>query len=418
MAVPVGDSYSCESGGSIAAGRHTISLTTALMGDSLTDDSYGLTSFYGINGLTGGKMKLLANSGVQANTVGDMLARVDNNYLHANPGMAGLGTVGRIFVRAGTNNARGNIAIASIAATYTSLLNKLAGYAQRVVILAVPPLADAGMNATATTYNAWLANFAASNPSKFKWVDDCVNVRNADGTQKAVCFNVDGVHFVGAGVARAGASGAAAIAPELATYPSALSTHPDDVYPDYPQWFVNPTIAGASGTKDGSFAGVVANGLWVGGYGAGMAGICSIVPADVGDTNQTPWQRITLSAGQVGSRLDIASTLAGREITPSDPARLDAIAEIRVTDLDCSRIDGLSMMAQGGTGEYFVPSTAINFNESGLESKTYVLRARRPRSGSSIPASIGWHIYAGVRSAFGPAASVGTIDIRCITVRG
>lgn len=416
MAYPVADAYLAGPDGVIAAGFHRISLHTALMGDSLTDDAYGLTTFYGINARCGGKMVLLANSGVQGHTVGDMLARVDNDYTAASPGVAGLGTLGRIIFRAGTNNARGNESIASLAATYTSMLNKLAGYAQRVIILAVPPLADAGNNAAVATYNSWLASFAASNPSKFRFIDDCTTVRNSDGSQIAECFNADGIHFIPLGVARASASGGAALAADFVTYPSPLSKDAADVYPVHPQWFPNPTNAGTSGGKGGSFTGPVATGLWIDGYGSGMAGTCSIVAADAGDANQTPWQRVMLSAGNAGSRLDISATLAGRAITSIDPARLDALIEVRVTDLYRSKIDSLAVMAQGNTGEYLVPSTPIYFDDTGLDSSVYVLRARRPRAGSSTPSSIGWHLYAGVRSAF--SGSVGTIDVRCATVRG
>jgi len=418
MASPVADIVGCPSGGVIAAGRHIVSLNTALMGDSLTDDSYGLSNFYTLNALCGGQMVLLANSGISGNTVENMNARVDNDYLNAAPGMAGLGIVGRIFVRAGTNNARGDIPISSLAGAYTTLLNKLAGYAQRVIILAVPPLANANNNATAATYNAWLADFAASNPSKFKFIDDCIDCRNADGSQKADAFNADGVHFKGVGVARSAITAAAALYAELGSYPSPLSKDSADVYPAKPQWFANPTIAGTSGTKDGGFTGSVANNLWIGNYGSGMIGVCSIVAADAGDPNQTPWQRIALTSGQVGSRLEIASTLVGRAITSADPERLDAIAEIRVTNLDRDSLSSFSVLAQANTGEYLVPAAALYLDNTGTETKNYVLRARRKRSGATTPSSIGWHLYATVRAAFGPLASVGTIDVRCITVRG
>ena len=421
MASPVADSYDLPPGGGvISCGRFTaplVSLNTALMGDSLTDDAYGLTTFYGINAGCGGKMVLMANSGVSGTTVGDMLGRVNNLYTAGAPGMAGIGTLGRIFVRAGTNDARGNTSIASLAASYTALLNTLATYAQRVIILAVPPLSDSGNNATAATYNAWLSAFAAANPSQFKYIDDCTSLRLGDGSQDPVCFNVDGIHFAGPGVARAGLAGAIAMASELASAHSPLSKSAADVYPAQPQWIQNPTIVGTGGGKDGAFSGQVANTFYVGGYGAGMGGVCSIVAANAGDQNQTPWQRVELTSGQVGSRLDIQTTLIGRSITAVDPTRLDAMLEIRFVGVNRSYVDGISLMAQGDTGEYFVPSTPLFLDSSGTESKTYVLRARRKRSGSSPSISyLGWHLYAGIRANF--SSSVGFIDIRSITVRG
>lgn len=363
-------------------------------------------------------MVLLANAGISGNTIENMNSRVDNSYLNGSPGMAGLGVIGRIFVRAGTNNARGDISIASLAASYTWLLNKLAGYAQRVIILAVPPLAVTSNNNTAATYNNWLAAFAADNPTKFRFIDDCVDCRNSDGSQDPDCFNSDGVHFNGVGVARTALTDAVELSTELVSYPSPLSKDPADIYPAAEQWFANPAIVGTGGTKDGGFTGSVADGLWIGGAGSGMIGVCSIVAADAGDANQTPWQRVALTSGQVGSRLEIASTLVGRTITSTDPARLDALAEIRVTGLDRTAIDTLSVSGQANTGEYFIPAATLFLDNTGVESKTYVLRARRPRSGASVPSSIGLRLHAGVRTTFGPAANIGTIDVRCVTVRG
>ena len=227
----MGENYSCGSGGIIAAGRFVANAGAALMGDSLTADSYGLTNFYVINGANGGRMKLRANCGVASEGVGNMLSRVNNLYTDVNPGMAGLGPLGRIFVRAGTNNARSNISISSLAADYTSLLNALTTYAPRVIILAVPPLAVTANNDTAATYNSWLSAFAAATPAKFKYIDDCINVRNVDGTINASFFNVDGVHFNHLGVGQCGDDAAAAMASELANYPSPLSTDAADVYP-------------------------------------------------------------------------------------------------------------------------------------------------------------------------------------------
>jgi len=400
----------------IHGGKLSVGLNVALMGDSLTDPSYGLTTFFGINAKCGGKMVLLANSGISGNTVGNMLSRVNNSYSASPPGMAGLGSLGRIFVRAGTNDARGNIAIASLASPYTSLLNALATYAQKVIILAVPPLSDAGNNATAATYNAWLNTFASSNPGIFQFIDDCVNLRLGDGAQDPACFNVDGVHLNGTGVARAAASGASVLSSAFAGIASPLSKDVGDVYPAQPQWFVNPTMSGTGGAKDSAFSGTVATGVYVGSYGAGMGGICSIVAADAGDSNQTPWQRVELTSGNAGSHLDIQSTLSGRSITSVDPVLLDALVEIRFNALDRSRIYGVHLMGQTNTGEYIIPQTPIYLDNSGYENGVYVIRARQARSGGSSATYLGWHLYADVASTF--STSVGSIDLRCATVRG
>jgi hypothetical protein len=61
------------------------SANAALLGDSLTDDSFGLTTFTWMNGIAGGNLKLIANSGVSGDTVANMLTRVDNAW-NARPG--------------------------------------------------------------------------------------------------------------------------------------------------------------------------------------------------------------------------------------------------------------------------------------------------------------------------------------------
>lgn len=417
MASAVADTYSVVSGGTIYAGIIDAVATAALMGDSLTDDAYTLSNFYLVNGANGGKVKLLANSGVTSNTVSNMLSRVDNLYTDASPGMAGLSDIGWIFVRAGTNDARVSTSIASLSATYTNLLNKLATYARRVVILSVPPLSDSGQNAQVAPYNAWLAAFAADAPEKFLFVDDCADVRNVDNSQKSVYF-VDGVHFNRLGVATVGASAATAMASYLSGYASPLSDDAADVYPAQPQWFSNPTMAGTGGTKSSGCTGVVVNGLDIIGYGGTVAALCSVVAADGGDANQTPWQRITPSQGQAATQVSISGALAGRTPTNIDPDRLDTMVEVRLTGVDLTKVSAVTLSAQANTGEMIVPQIQLDFVNSGTATKTYVLRSNRKRNGGSTPSAI--TIYLGVlfRASFGPAASVGTIDFRCITARG
>lgn len=417
MAYPVSDSYSAASGGVIAGGRHHSQPTAALMGDSLTDDGYGLTNFYLLNALNGGVIKLLANSGVASDTVQMMLSRVDNLYTNVSPGFAGLpNDLGWAFVRAGTNNARGGNSIASISAAYTSLLNKLAGYASRVVILAVPPLAPYA--SVVDDYNAWLSTFAASNSAKFTFVDDCISMRDGSNNQIADYFNADGVHFNRLGVASAGRIAGDALSSLLAKYSSPLSDDPADKYPSTPQWFPNPTMIATGTAVGGSFPGFVADNVSIGGYGAGMAGTCSIVAADIGDTNQTSWQRIELTQGTVGSSLDVSAALSGRVITATDPEGLESVMEVRTTGIDRSKIAQLSTMAQAGTGEYFAQFVPVDLLAAGSDSEIYVLRGNRKRSSNTTPGGVNWHFYAATRSSFGPSVSAGYIDIRCITLRG
>ena len=62
----------------------------ALMGDSLTDQGYGVTPWHWQNGVAGGVLKTVHNAGVPSETVANMLTRVNNSYTAGSPGMAGL----------------------------------------------------------------------------------------------------------------------------------------------------------------------------------------------------------------------------------------------------------------------------------------------------------------------------------------
>ena len=413
------ESYAIASGEVLSGGRFYANQYAALMGDSLTADSYGLSNFYALNGYCGGKMVLAANCGVSGHTVENMLARVNSLYTDALPGMAGIAAsvgaekLGRIFVRAGTNNIRSGGVFPTASAT--SLLNALATYATRVIILAVPPVASTAGNSNSITANAWLAAFAASNPSKFKFIDDSIHLRNQDGSQIAAYF-ADDVHLNHAGVGLCGDVAGDAMASELSNYQSPLTTDPADVYPAQPQWMPNPTNIGVGGTSGGGFTGVVANSITVGSYGTGMAGICSIVAADAGDSNQMPWQRVELTAGAIGSALQLSGTMVGRTITAIDPERLDMIMEIRLNGIDLTKLASFSGFAQASTSEYLVPPTPLDLPNSGTSNRRYVLRTRRKRSAATTPAACHWYLRATVRSTF--SASIGSIDFRCISIRG
>lgn len=416
MAFPVNDSYSCASGGEIVAGRHRISAFTGLMGDSLTDEGFGLSPFYMANASLGGKLDLLSNSGWSGTTVSGMLARIALPYTNVPPGFGGLPHMGRIFVRAGTNDARGDLAIGSLAATYTILLNACATYADKVIVLAVPPLGNETHNARCIEYNAWLTTFCAANPSVFRFVDDCVNVRNVDNSIKLEYFDPDEIHFNELGTAQLAIDLAAAIGTEYSSYASPVSLDANDKYPARPQWFANPTMLGTSGSASGGFTGQVVNNLSISGYGAGMAGTCSVVAADGGDSNQTPWQRISLSTVQTDSSIWINSAMVGRAMSSVDPVGLESIIEVRFNAVPRAAINYILTYAQADTGEKLCTDQKFQLIDTGVESGTFVLRVKRRRSGSSSPSSLLWHLFIKARSTL--SGGLGSIDLRSLTVRG
>lgn len=396
---------------------------TALIGDSLTTHllGYNWSPFFWINGLAAkGAQQLVANAGVSGDTVANMLARVNNAYTNASPGLAGLSPLGLVYVRAGTNDARNNTAIASLSSGYTSLLNAIKAYCQRVIILSVPPIGPtegnfAQANARTIEYNAWLAAFAAANPSGFTFVDDSVNLRNPDGSQKTGYFNADGIHNDGRATWQQGVDGAAALQSLFNSYgyPSPLSADPADVYPAQPQWIPNHVMAGA---------GPVATGWSIGGYGSGFAMTNSIVAADVGDPNPTPWQRVSptqVGYTGAGEALLITSPMSGRSVSASDPTALDIMVEIRFNAFD-TRPFKWSRIMVFSTGSSQPITFDLDLKMGGEASITHgsvVVRHKMPRAtffteGAGVSLRWEW------ATRFAYTGSMGSFDFRCFTVRG
>lgn len=417
MASPVADSYVCVSGGVIAGGRNYVLPTVALVGDSLTDQAYGYSPFYWGNGLNGGKLQMVANSGVYGNTVANVISRINNAYDNASPGISGLPALGRVIVRIGTNDARNGTTIASLSSSYTSLLNTLASYAQRVIILSVPPLDGAyvAQNPKTADYNAWLSSLAASNSSVFRFVDDCINVRDGSGNQITSLF-IDGTHPNNAGVYQMGLDLAAALASDLASYPSPLSTSSSDVYPTQPQWITNHVNAGTGGTKGSNVTGTVANSVSVS-VGGSSSAVCSIVAADGGDANQTPWQRVNPTTGSSGGNITVSFSTSGRTMTTSDPVAVEMMVEVRFNALDMSKCGEFKAYFQsGGTAEYISPKAHLAMGNATNQTKTAVLRHKLKRAGATTPSSMLAILSLTFGTAF--ASSIGTFDFRCFTIRG
>jgi lysophospholipase L1-like esterase len=408
-------------GGASVIAPTVSSANAALIGDSLTDDSFGITTFYWMNGIAGGNLKLIANSGLSGDTVANMLARVDNNWNAATRGLAGLADLEWIVIRAGTNDARASAAIAGTLTTqYNSLMAKLAGYATNVVVLAVPPLANGAQNLLVQDYNAFLA--ANFNSGQFHFIDDCVNVRDGSNNQIAGFFNVDGIHFNEKGVYQIGVDGGAGMTPLTSGYSSPLSTDSADVYPAQPQWFRNPTNAGAGGTVGSGFTGTVANNISIGAIGTGVAGTLSKVSADVGDANQTPWQRVTITQGHTGSSVSISTSASGRSISDVDPGSIDLLGQIRITGGDATNVTQITLDMQGSTtGEHLQSARLKLLGATGIN-KTVTVRRAVPRGMTGdTPASQGganMTIEIPFAADFGPAANIGSIDFRCFTLRG
>lgn len=426
MAAAVADSYTAASGAVLYAGRvpPALSNRTALYGDSLTDVSYGeLHPWTWANARNGGVLKFVANCGRAGDTTAAALARVDNLYTAVEPGLSGLGTLGRVLLCIGANDIRGDnsgVIDSGVKADYVSLVNAMLGYASQVVVYAVAPITGSGNNVQA--FNAWLSsNFAGR--SDVKVIDDNATVNNGSGGWASGYAPVDGIHYTNAGTYRKGLDGASGLEAVLAGftgYDSPLSTDAADVYPAQPQWLQNPVMAGTGGSNAMAGGGAVATGWTVDGT-AGLNATCSKVAADGGDSNQTPWQRVAPTQVTSGSGyILVNATVASASITTSYPdpdEGLDMMLEIRFNALDGAKFSEMSAILQGNNGEYLSPGWRLAMQDSPITGTVVARQALRRRGtlSSHSSASLQFYLRAASTSFTG---AMGSYDFRCFTVRG
>jgi lysophospholipase L1-like esterase len=390
----------------------------AAVGDSLTDFAFGLSTVPWMIGANGAPLQFIANAGVSGNTIQDVINRIDNTYTEGSSsrGLGGL-TLGWVICRIGTNDLRAGLATATYLSRLATLHTRLAAHATRVIYLAVPPL-DTASNEAA--YNAGIAAFCAANASTASFIDDCINLRDGSRNQIAALFNVDGIHFNNAGTMQGGLNGAVGFAALLTSlgysYVSPLSTDAADVYPAQPQWLRNPTITGTAGTKGAGITGTVASFWDITPSGVGT-GVASIVAADVGDANATPWQRIVINTGAFPGAMQIKSVVNGRSITATDPSELEIVIEVRLNAIDTAIATRLRCFAQGGTGEVITKYAASLLLGGGSPiTDTVTLRHKFQRGTGAIQAAATFWLILDYGVAF--ASSIGSLDLRCATLRG
>lgn len=422
MATPRGKTYTVASGATVYAGRNPPPppVNLVMVGDSLTAMSYGeLHEVAWLNARAGGPLKMIANIGVAGNTVNDILSRIDNSYTNASPGMAGLSDVGWTVLRVGTNNTRGGSSINStVQGQYQSLIAKILTYSQRLIVLAVPPLGSPENGAGVGSYNTWLASYCATVPN-CTFIDSTTGVNNGSGGWVSGYTPADGIHFGGKVAQRMGADGAAAFAALLAPYgyASPVSTDAADKYPAAPQWVTNHVMAGTGGTNSiGS--GQVPTSWTVNSYGTGFSATTSIVAADVGDPNQTPWLKVdpTAVTNAASGHLQMVAALSGRTITTSDPTRLEVVIEYKFDGFDASRFSTLRAYVYGASNESISGTARLQLGDSSLTLGA-VARTALPRSSTTYS-----HSSATLKFELVPnqiySGAMGSLYVRCATVRG
>jgi hypothetical protein len=433
--------YVAVSGATVGIGRFfNPDVATALVGDSLTQNSgYELTTATWMGGIAGGVLRPVANIGVAGETTAQILARIDNSYTAGSPGLAGLASalglpkLGSVFLRCGTNDARGLNNWSGISSNFATLVTKCLTYADQVIIGSVPPITSPEANAAAKdaavqNINAGLlSTYGGGAFAGVVYIDDGAALRVGGVPSGAGIsgYFQDGVHMNYGGARRMGVAGGdllvAAYAARGYSYPLQVVTSNSDTYLSNPasqQWVDNPAMLG-SNVSSAPWVGQIVNGFAVGAAGSG-AGTVSIVAADVGDPNQTPWQRVAPTAGQTTGWTQVGIANTGRAITASDPSRMEAIVQVRFNALDVTNIRRLTFFARGNTtnNQYLLPQFWLPLGpEATTVTKTVTMRSNLPRGAGANESSIALALALEYQNTFS-GANIGSFDVRCPSLRG
>lgn len=397
------------------------------IGDSLTAGDQW-TAHHWHMGVIGAPLESVLNTGFYGQSMSGCLTQITTKSWTAQDGSPGLVSaphVGLIRLRIGTNNARGNAVIdGTMQGYYRSIIDHCLTKADYVIVYALPPVGGVTQAAAPNIagWNAYLSTLPSIYPGQVWYVDDVADLKDGSGNIIPAYYDTaDEVHISGAGQLQMVDTAAAQHAAIFANQSWASPLSDLASYPTNTNWVSNSTMTGTGGTMGGGWSGQVVTGAAVSAYGTGVAGTCSIVAADVGDTNTTPWQRITpsnMGAG-AGTSVQVMIDCAGRSYGADDPAWLEHLMQIRFNAVDGTKIHRVRMWLQAGgqmiCGEgYF----KINGSSSVTRTATYRRTRRRTSASTTVTGAQTTKAYIYITSETGGTGSMGSIDIRCPIVRG
>lgn len=423
MATPTDSSVTVAAGKRVVyGGRLPIgNIQAAIIGDSLNDPSFNISPFQWSNGMSGGRLKLIQNSAQSGTTIGYWVTAIHNSHTAAFPGLAGLPRVGVLQIALGTNNATTQAINGTVQGQYEDLIDAALGYADQLWLKALPPIANdfAAFNANVPGYNAYIESVAAAFPERLKFIDDTAPLYDPGNPGSALgsIFDTKGTHPDRHGTTLQGIAGATVFNTLLADYDFAdpCPTSALDVHPYKPQWHRNPVIAGTGGTAGTGMSGTVASNLTISGPSGGITGVCSIVAADGGDANQTPWQRVAVSATTSGQVLQIVSTALGRTITTTDPQAMDHVFQVRINGVNLDNWSRLRMWLQDAGGNRLVRDLETRLG-AGTQTRTLTMRQARGRPTALSSASATFYLQ--VDAAATASGLSGSFDFRCFACTG
>jgi hypothetical protein len=416
----------------VRAPTAAVSSTVAFIGDSITEENYGACPWVMALAMLGGSApQIIHNAGHSGQSISGLISQIDLNWIDLTGGPMGLDgmpTVGWIFLRIGTNTARGSAGSTGVPidggsqAAYDSLITKLLLHCGHLVIFPVPPIGGVSLaqNTAVPGYNNYLrSKVLADATGRLHWIDDCADLVDGSGDVIDGYFNPgDELHPYPPGQYQMALTAQDQLTALFAnqSYTSGVSTDAADVYPTTDQWVGNHLNAGTGGTKGTGITGTAPNG-WDVSCSSGAACAMSIVAADGGDSNSTPWARFTPSAGVSGGSISVDISGAGATVTSSTPVDVEQIAEIRFNAVDATAIREVYLGLQ--VDWYELPKRAriqVDGWSAGTITRTWHLRKATHRKDDNVGGSGGVrNKFAILTNAF--SGSVGSIDVRCYTNR-
>lgn len=417
------DTYSCASGGTIRGGIVSgLAGNLVVAGDSLTDIGFtGGMGGYGW-GLALARSGVLVgyNAGVAGNQIANLWARWSAD-------VAGHEHVA-VMTRIGTNNVDGNSTtnIAAFAADYQPLIDWHVTNNVPGVIHAIPP--ESGTpGAAILARNAWLSAQCAAHPGLLYFADDSIDLGDASYAYQSQYY-ADGTHMGPWGKRKQGERMAPVLQAIFGQRESRL-LDPSDQYANNPssnQYVANAHMAGTAGTKGSGVSGTVPTGWTVACSGSNTA-VASLVAADIGDPIAAPWLRIAPATAAGGEYVRVSQILTHPAFAGTLAAlkRLDLVAEVRFNGLDASKFTELASGVSSYTNGGLFPSRIhqLHLGYAQTLNDTVIVRQglQRDQGGfalQSIPAN-GLRVQFDLTAAAGGyGASPGSIDLRCVSVRG
>ena len=398
MPSPVSDSYSTASGETIFGGMFfVVPRLLVVAGDSLTSSAYPSAGFRWGMPLARSPLVMTYNAGVPNDTLDDLWARWQTDVIDKLP------DGGVIFLRIGTNS----VGDVSFNTKYQRFIDSvLSKNNLQMVMFALPPKNSSG--ATIIGHNAFISGAVAQNTSKLFYIQDSADLGDANYDHLAAYY-IDGIHMNDLGQYTQGLSMDSQISdifgeapdPRVQTNDSLLINEQSN------QWAKNPLNEG-TGTPDN----------WsVGASGVGTAVTGSIVAADGGDENQTPWFRGDITGvGDANHSVNFSTTLANPAITqPSEaPAKVRITAELRFNNLDLTNVAQLKLYAQYSSN-VFIDNWSMEAAGTGTHNETVLLDWEQEVDSSKAYPVDSIPLYISLKMAAADTA-IGSLDIRCVSV--